>query len=92
MQDLHTLPAKQTLQIKILDVQRAADFAGAIVMDSRPARAKTAVGDVELMPVTPWPALRDIHTFVSHVATAQVALDHGGNRTVRNKCRQDLDG
>ena len=62
--DLHALPAEDPLQIEILDVERPADFAGAVVVHSRPARAAAAVGDVELVAIAPRPALLDLRALV----------------------------
>jgi hypothetical protein len=58
--DLHALAPEDPLEVEVLDVQRAADLAGAVVVDARPARAQAAVGQVELVAVPPGAALRDL--------------------------------
>ena len=49
MQHLDAFFAEQPLEVEVLDVERAAHFAGPIVVHARPPRAEAAVGDVELM-------------------------------------------
>ena len=91
VQDLHPFPAEDAVQVKVLHIQGAADFTGAVVMDARPARAVAAVGDVELVPVAPRPALLHLLALVGHVAASEVVLDQAGDRAVLDEGGQHLD-
>ena len=85
MQDLHTLFHEQAVEIEILHIQRAADFARAVVGHARAAHAKAAIGNVELVAVTPGAALRHFRALVIDAAAAQVALDEFGDGAILHK-------
>src|SRR5688572_30454159 len=76
MDDLDAFFAEDAIEIEVFHVERAADFTSAIIPNARPARTEPAVGDVELVAVTPWPTLWNLDPFVINVTAAKVVLDH----------------
>ena len=71
---------EDALDVKVTDVQRAADFACAVVPDAGGAQTETGVRDVELMAVAPRTALRDGLALIADVAGTQLRLDERRNR------------
>ena len=80
MDDLHAFAAEDAVEVEVLDVQRPADFAGAVVGDARAARAVAAVGQVELVAIAPGAALLDFLALVVDVPAGEVVLDEAGDR------------
>ena len=90
--DLHALLPEDAVEVEVLDVQRTAHLAGAVVPDARAAGAVAAVGDIDLVPVSPRAALFHFGPLEVHAAPAQVGLDERGERTSLHEGREDLHG
>src|SRR5215204_1108345 len=90
MQDPRPLPTEDPVEVEVVHVERAADLTGAVVVHARTAATSTAVGNVELMPITPRRPLRDLRTLIGHVPAGEIMLDQRRDRTARNKRRQHL--
>jgi hypothetical protein len=84
---LYTLPAKDPIQVKIVYVQGSSYLAGTVIMNSRPAGAVAAIGDIELVTVTPWSTLIHVPGFIINVAAGKIVLYESGDRTVLDKGR-----
>ena len=92
MDDSCAFLTEDAIQIKILDVQSASDFAGAIVLDIGSAGAVAAVGDIELVTIAPGAAGRDDRAFIIQTAETQVVFDKGCDGIVGDKSRQQFCG
>jgi len=68
MQNGDALLAKNAGQVKFLDRERPPNLARAIIPDARPAKAKPAVRNVELVAVPPRPALRHADALVPDIS------------------------
>src|SRR5215207_6581236 len=90
MQDPRPLPTEDPVEVEVVRVERAADLTGAVVVHARTAATSTAVGDVELVPITPRRPLNDLRTLIGHVPAGEIMLDQRRDRTARNKRRQHL--
>ena len=73
MQDLRPLLTEDPIEVEVVHVERAADLTGAVVVHARAAATSTAVGDVELMPITPRRPLRDLGTLICLLYTSDAA-------------------
>ena len=78
------------VQVEILHVQQPSHLARAVVPDTRTALSEPAVGDVELMPVTPRTALLDLRPLIIHVTRGEIVLDVARERTVLKVRRRPL--
>ena len=77
MHYLHSLLAENAVQIEVLHVQQAAYLTGTVVPNARAAGAVAAVGDVDLMAVSPGASLRYFRALEIHPAGAEIALYEG---------------
>jgi hypothetical protein len=84
---LYTIPAKDPIQVKIVDVQGSSNLAGTVIMDPRPAGAVAAIGDIELVPVAPWSTLFNLPGLIINMAAGKIVLYESGDRTVLDKGR-----
>ena len=92
MDDLDSLFSENLIKVKIFDIEQSSDFACAVVLHAGSAAAVSAVGEVELVTVSPGTALLYLRSLVSHVAAGEVVFDHAGDRTVFDERGQDFDG
>ena len=90
--NLDAFLGKNAVEVEIFDVERAADFAGAIVPNARAARTVAAVGNIKLMAITPGAALRNFFAFEIDMAAAQVVFDHLRDRAAFDEGGEDFDG
>jgi len=90
MDDLNTLLNKYPVKVKIFDIQGTTHLTGTVVLYPWTACTVTAVGDIELVAVSPRISLLNFYPFVGHVAAQQVIFDHFGNRTILYKGGQNL--
>ena len=67
MNDLRAVFGKDTIEIKIFDVQLATDFACAIILHTWSTRTRTAVGHIDLMAIAPRSSLIKLFSFKVHV-------------------------
>lgn len=81
----HAVGDENALEIKVLGLQRAADFTGAVVVHARAAHAEAGVCNVELVTIAPRAALLNFGSFVADVATAKLTLDKGSDRAAGDK-------
>ena len=88
MEDSHPLLAEDPGDIKLIDTQGAPHLAGAVVPHPRCPESKAAVGDVELMAITPGPALVYLNPFIADIPRVQLTLDEGRHRTTFDKLGQ----
>ena len=88
--DLDTFFAEDAFEVKIFDIEFAADFTGAVVLDAGTAAAVTAVGEVELVTETPGVVLFKFGTFVVHVAAGEVVFDHAGDGAAFDESGQNF--
>ncbi len=92
MHYLHAFLAENTLEVEILYVKQPAHFPGAVVPHARAAGTVSAVGDVDLVPVSPGASLRHFRAFEIHSAGAEIALDESGERTSFHEGGEHLYG
>ena len=89
MQNAHAILSKKPLQVKIRSADSAADLSSAVILDDGAAQAVARVGDIELMPVAPRAALRNIRPGITDITLAQLSLYEGCNGAVLHKARHD---
>ena len=85
--------AKYKLEQEIANIHRrevALKDGGSIVVDTGTASTITAVGQVDLVAVTPGPPLVTLRTLVVDVPASQVIFDQASNRAALDKRRQHL--
>ena len=79
---------EDAIKIEIIDAKLTADFTGAVVLNTRPARAPAAVGHIDLVAIAPRPALLKLRTFIVHAAASQIVFNKVRHRTALDKGRQ----
>ena len=87
MQYPDALGIENTVEIVILRAKPGANFTGAVVPYARGAQSAAGIGDIELMAVSPRPALRYIGTFIAYIACAQLLLYKISDRAALDKAR-----
>ena len=90
MEDLNAFRAENAVYVKILDVQRSADFPRSVVAHTGTTGAIAAVRNVELVPVAPWTALLHFCAFVIDPAGTEIPLDEIRDRAVLYKGCKNL--
>ncbi len=78
MQYLNPFFAEQPVEVEILYIQSPAHFPGTVIMYPRTPGAVAAVGNIELMPVTPGASLVNFNTFICHMPAGEVIPDEPG--------------
>ena len=82
--------AEDAVEVEVADVEGAAYFAGAVIVDPRSAHTVAGVGDVDLVAVAPRAALVDFRPLVVDVPAPQVLLDEPRDRAAFHKGGQHL--
>lgn len=88
VQDRHSLLPEDPGDVKLVDAQGPPHLPGPVVPHPGGPEAEAAVGDVELVAVTPGSALVHLNPLVADVSGAELGLDESGDGAALDKLGQ----
>src|SRR6056297_2230582 len=92
MKNLNSVCSEKALQVEVGHGKKAADFTGAVVVDSRAAETVPAVSYIELVAQPPRPPLVKFRPLVLHSSAFEIALNKMCDRAVLYKGGQHFHG
>ena len=89
VQDAYALLAEDAIEVEVTGAEGPSHFAGPVVPHPGGTEAEAGVGDVELGPIAPGAALRNVQPLVADVPSAKLGFDEGGHGAALHELGQD---